>query len=150
MFVLLFIQPQVVSIILIEMVHMFKSMIEQILICLSGNVIVAIHRIVSIQETQYYFMFKMLVGHLVIIIIFFCPVVRHQEMSFVHQNHLLSLVFVSYLLRKYSFISFLCMIVDPNFWNFNIWDPGLSSTTSTTTTPPTTGTVTTRVSFFSE
>ena len=36
-------------------------------------------------------------------------------------------------------------ILDPSFWNFNIWDPGLSSSTSTTTTPPTTGTVTTRV-----
>ncbi|CAF4317526.1 unnamed protein product, partial [Rotaria sordida] len=31
-----------------------------------------------------------------------------------------------------------------SFWNFNIWDPGVSSTTTTTTTPPTTGTVTTR------
>lgn len=35
--------------------------------------------------------------------------------------------------------------VDPNFWNFNIWDPGMSSTTTTTTTAPTTPTVTTRV-----
>jgi len=39
--------------------------------------------------------------------------------------------------------------IDPDFWNFNIWDPGLSSTTSTTTTPPTTGTVTTRVNYIS-
>ena len=39
--------------------------------------------------------------------------------------------------------------IDPNFWNFNIWDPGLSSTTTTTTTPPTTGTVTTRVNYIS-
>ncbi|CAF4849818.1 unnamed protein product [Rotaria sp. Silwood1] len=35
-------------------------------------------------------------------------------------------------------------ITDTSFWNFNIWDPGVSSTTTTTTTPPTTGTVTTR------
>jgi hypothetical protein len=35
-------------------------------------------------------------------------------------------------------------IVDTTFWDFNIWDPGLSSTTTTTTTPPTTHTVTTR------
>ncbi|CAF3830574.1 unnamed protein product [Rotaria sp. Silwood1] len=35
-------------------------------------------------------------------------------------------------------------IIDPNYWNFNIWDPGVSSTLTTTTTPPTTGTVTTR------
>lgn len=35
-------------------------------------------------------------------------------------------------------------ITDRRFWNFNIWDPGLSSTTTTTTTPPMTGTVTTR------
>ncbi|CAF4426648.1 unnamed protein product [Rotaria sp. Silwood2] len=35
-------------------------------------------------------------------------------------------------------------ITDTNYWNFNIWDPAVSSTTTTTTTPPTTGTVTTR------
>ncbi|CAF1460585.1 unnamed protein product [Rotaria sordida] len=35
-------------------------------------------------------------------------------------------------------------IIDPDYWNFNIWDPGVSSTLTTTTTPPTTGTVTTR------
>jgi hypothetical protein len=34
-------------------------------------------------------------------------------------------------------------ITDPTFWRFNIWDPGMSSTTSTTTLPPTTHTVTT-------
>ena len=33
---------------------------------------------------------------------------------------------------------------DPLFWQFNIWDPALSSTTPPTTTPPTTGTITTR------
>lgn len=32
-------------------------------------------------------------------------------------------------------------ITDPNFWNFNIWDLGVSYTT---TTPPTMGTMTTR------
>ena len=35
-------------------------------------------------------------------------------------------------------------ITNPSFWAFNIWDPGLSSTTSTSTVPPTVGTVTTR------
>ena len=35
---------------------------------------------------------------------------------------------------------------DPKYWNFNIWNPALSSTTTTSTTPPTTATVTTRVS----
>ncbi|CAF2044880.1 unnamed protein product [Rotaria magnacalcarata] len=35
-------------------------------------------------------------------------------------------------------------ITDPFFWRFNIWDPGLSSTTSTTTAAPTTHTVTSR------
>jgi len=36
-------------------------------------------------------------------------------------------------------------IDNPTFWQFDIWNPSLSSTTTTTTTPPTTGTVTTRV-----
>ncbi|CAF1012841.1 unnamed protein product [Rotaria sordida] len=35
-------------------------------------------------------------------------------------------------------------ITDVTFWQFNIWNPGVSSTTTTTTTPPTTHTVTTR------
>jgi hypothetical protein len=35
-------------------------------------------------------------------------------------------------------------IVSTTYWEFNIWNPGLSSTTTTTTTPPTTHTVTTR------
>ncbi|CAF3101921.1 unnamed protein product [Rotaria sp. Silwood2] len=37
-------------------------------------------------------------------------------------------------------------IVDPTFWQFDIWNPAVSSTTTTTTTAPTTHTVTTRVS----
>ena len=36
-------------------------------------------------------------------------------------------------------------ITSSAFWQFDIWNPALSSTTTTTTTPPTTVTVTTRV-----
>lgn len=35
-------------------------------------------------------------------------------------------------------------ITDRTFWTFDVWDPGVSSTTSSTTTPPTTATITTR------
>lgn len=38
-------------------------------------------------------------------------------------------------------------ITSPHFWQFDIWDPGMSSTTTTTTTPPTTHTVTTKVRY---
>ncbi len=36
-------------------------------------------------------------------------------------------------------------ITSQTYWQFNIWNPAVSSTTTTTTTPPTTHTVTTRV-----
>ncbi len=36
-------------------------------------------------------------------------------------------------------------ITNPAFWEFDIWNPALSSSTSTTTAPPTTHTVTTLV-----
>ena len=135
-----------VSIIQIEMVPMFKSTIELILIHLNGKLIVAIHLTVSIRVALYYFMFAMLVGPLEHIIMFYFQVEQRRVMCFVHLNQHQSQVNHNiFLIGHDVFIG----EIDPDFWNFNIWDPGLSSTTSTTTTPPTTGTVTTRVNYIS-
>ena len=79
-------QQQVVCIIQIEMVHMFRSLIEQIQQCLNGKLIVAIHLTVSIQVVQCYSMFKMQIGSMVHTIIYYFRVEQHLVMCFVLLN----------------------------------------------------------------
>ncbi|CAF4039638.1 unnamed protein product [Rotaria magnacalcarata] len=45
--------------------------------------------------------------------------------------------------KKYTIECFISLIIGTSYWNFNIWNPAVSSTQTTTTTPPTTGTITT-------
>ena len=127
------------------MVHTFKSSTEPVHQYLHGKLIVDIHLIASILERLCYSWFEMPTGPMVHSIIFCFRVVLPRAISFVHLNRLLSRVISLSSLLMYLLDTYRCVQLDDRFWNFNIWDPGMSSTTTTTSTPPTTGTVTTRV-----
>ena len=126
------------------MAHIFRSITELIHQHPFGKLIVDIRLIASILETQYYSLCKIRIGRIVHTTTFCFRVVLLRGISFVPLNQLLLQVRCLFS-GIVIFISVFCYSSDPNFWNFNIWDPGMSSTTTTTSTPPTTGTVTTRV-----